>query len=104
MPPSRRLSSARDDVTAAPTQPAVWQAASMARRGDIGRYFVLQMRSRSATHGARPSITWQAAVSLPICLLYMLAASVRPAAAAARNKPRLAVAASLLLLLLLLLL
>ena len=73
----------------------------MARRGDIGRYFVLQMRSRSATHGARPSITWQAAVSLPICLLYMLAASVRPAAAAAaRNKPRLAVAASLLLLLL----
>ena len=103
MPASRRLSSARDDVTAAPTQPAVWLAASMARRGDIGRYFVLQMRSRSATHGARPSITWQAAVSLPICLLYrpMLAASVRPAAAAAaaRNKPRLAVAASLLLLL-----
>lgn len=104
MPPSRRLSSARDDVTAAPPQPAVWLAASMARRGDIGRYFVLQMCSRSATHGARPSITWQAAVSLPICLLYMLAASVRPAAAAAaaRNKPRLAVAASLLLLLLLL--
>ena len=102
MPASRRLSSARDDVTAAPTQPAEWLAASMARRGDIGRYFVLQMRSRSATHGARPSITWQAAVSLPICLLYrpMLAASVRPAAAAAaRNKPRLAVAASLLLLL-----
>jgi len=103
MPASRRLSSARDDVTAAPTQPAVWLAASMARRGDIGRYFVLQMRSRSATRGARPSITWQAAVSLPICLLYMLAASVRPAAAAAaRNKRRLAVAASLLLLLLLL--
>jgi len=101
MPASRRLSSARDDVTAAPTQPAVWLAASMARRSDIGRYFVLQMRCRSATHGARPSITWQAAVSLPICLLYMLAASVRPAAAAAaaRNKPRLAVAASLLLLL-----